>query len=245
MSRRLTLVAAQIIFLGAFLGPHTTAAAGGTVTSVLIAHPSEGHIGDPIWLSGSGFPPKTVELFAMVCPRWDPGGPPPLGTVFKPGAVTDEHGRFKGWELDASPISQVTHPMVCTLYASVGRQPFGPAVKPIYTFLPSDRPLDRCETQMCHVSVIASPRRLRSGVQETIDIRNGWPGAIADISVVCRNGSGASARQGLDWEGKATAKISVHCKMTRVERVASARVRVHLSFAHVDGDASARFTIVR
>lgn len=244
MTKAFVLVALPVWFTGLCLPASGVRADGLSNTAVVIAHPQQGHLGDPIWLSGAGFPPRSLELLTVVCPRFQQGTQP-LGEVFKGGPTTDARGRFKGFQLNVAPLTQVTHPVVCTIYASVGTQPFGPAVKPTYTLLPADRPLDRCEIRMCHVGVVPSPRRVRAGLQESIEVRDGWPGALADITVSCPGHPPVRARTSLDWEGRAMTRLDAHCQPAKSGGSVGASVRVHLSFAQVTGSGSARFTVVR
>src|SRR5947209_20354302 len=58
----------------------------------LIAVPAEGHTGDTLYLSGSGYKPNTQLVITLACPDWFYS---PHGNVEAiSGPVTDAHGRF-------------------------------------------------------------------------------------------------------------------------------------------------------
>src|SRR5579875_3818961 len=106
------LVAATLVSV-TMLIPRTTAGAQ-SPRPVANVTPSEGHGGDAVYISGSGFSPFTRLTVGMACPDAFSAHP---AVAWVSGPLTDRHGRFAGFRFPTLALDGKTT-MTCHMYVS-------------------------------------------------------------------------------------------------------------------------------
>jgi hypothetical protein len=193
----------------------------------LIVMPAQGHAGDPIFLSGSGFAARRpVSIFL----RCGSGAPAPVGAARANGI-----GRFAGVRL------RLTAPRVgrCSFSAASPAVPAARTRPSRYTFVPAGRQLARCSLHMC-LRVQAFLVRLRNGARGNIVI-SGWPGATADVTVA-RTQTGAKFRElRLNWRGVGSMSTRVAPGLLKGLK---ARVFVRAHLGRISGQSVTPFHVM-
>lgn len=220
-------------------------AAGIAQQSILVAAPVEGHSGDPIYLSGAGFPPNYSPFITMVCPNWQTAAQYGNIEVTYHGPHTDAHGSFSGFKFSALHLHYFKS-LGCVIYAQIGANPFGVQFPATYNILPPDAPLPYCWRHIC-IRVTATPRRVRSGQVETVDIRPlsvtyPWPGARAAIRVSYPGATGHNKTLTLSIHGNGHVSFPAPAAPRDLLR-ATIKVSAHLGAW--TGVGSGQFTVVR
>src|SRR5205085_2430710 len=101
MNRRLLVLTLPAVFVALFAAARPRAMAG-NLYPVVRAVPFEGHAGDPIDLSGSGYPPHKALAAIMACPNpFSPNIVPYQNIKYFPGITTDHRGDFAGFVFKA------------------------------------------------------------------------------------------------------------------------------------------------
>lgn len=171
----------------------------------------------------------------MGCPTWyAPEAHKYRNFIYQVGPVTNERGNFAGFKLQKFNLN-VVPTATCRIYLRVSDREFGPDIPALYTVLPHDQRLQKCDITICakvHV------RLVHSGAAEIIDITNGWGGAIAEITVSAP-GVHLIERLHLDWNGAKHLRVplAVHLVKPGTGRV---HVRVRLGGAQGTSDAYVR-----
>lgn len=180
-------------------------------TCVLVLAPIEGHSGDTVYLSGSGWPPYKRLYLSMACPDWtkrdafqyqnykfQPEGPP-----------TNGQGRFRAFPFQILTLHHFRS-LSCSIYATPGGSsdnPFSPKSPPTYFILSSEQPA-RTQWRTPWVHMKAFPRQVRSGLFETVTV-NSWPGSTADITVSYPGAPSLHQRIPMDLNGNGRTQFRV------------------------------------
>lgn len=199
----------------------------------LIAEPAEGHAGDGIFLSGSGFRPNSLLQLAMACPTMasPSAGEAAFGTV-----RTDAAGHFVRARIIAI-YARGNLRSTCAVYAGPASDPSAGVVPAHYVVLPRSSRPSWCAVHMC-LHVKASLARGKSGSRGSI-VLTGWPGALARVTVVSAGGARQRRVVRLDWRG--TAKVVIPIATAGKAGVVS-RVNVRAQLGRYSGSSSTRFT---
>ncbi len=194
----------------------------------LIVTPSQGHAGDAIFLSGSGFVPGRPAPILLRCGSQQTRR---LRTV-----TANSHGRFAGMQVR---LSRGTKAGRCGLSAASSKAPAIRTRESLYTVVSPRRPLTRCAAQIC-LGIQAFLVRLRNGARGNIVI-SGWPGATVRVTVA-RTEVGAKYRVfRLNWRGVGAMTTSIAPGLIKGLR---ARVFVHARLGRVAGTGHARFHVM-
>lgn len=238
---RYRLLALPVLILSWYLDPGR-AIAQSVGPSYLQVSPYEGHPGDPIMVMGAGLPANSQEVLTMACP--DAIHPSP-NFVIVPGPKTDSQGRFVGFKMHTVTPVNLTAPLTCTLYASVGANDFGPVIRPTYLVLPPRQRLNSCAIRICGIHVKSTPVRVRYGVQERVIIHDpGWPGAFASVLLHYTRGRSAFRRAKLDYHGAAFVHVPIQVRVPPRGRPLKVAVSVHLQLGpHAGGGGSSFFVV--
>lgn len=210
--------------------------------SILVAAPFEGHSGDPVYITGSGFRPNQAETVIMACPDWAHAFRGQSQNFMEvPGPTTDSHGNFPTFRLPALSL-QGTATSGCYIYANDGANQFGPDIPAIYTILPANAPVDHCARYICvHLSV--DRRTISPGKTEVIFVKTGkygvWPGAVADVAIRFPHSKIIHRHVRLNMHGEA--RITLRGGHLRP---ASASVKVSVRLGPFSGHASASVTLI-
>lgn len=228
------------------LASGTVSAHGTSSLSQLRVTPSEGHAGDAIDLSGSGFPPYTHLNILMACPNWQAENAVRLGNVvIIQGPATNDRGQFSGFVFRAIRLHGLSQ-STCQIQASVGDNAFGVDVPAVYLIAQRGQPLKlgRCQRQLTVCGLQVEPQQVRPGydrrVTEKISLRT-WPGALVSTTYTYPNKSQTIDYHHADWTGIAhwTKRISAPAAAGTVQ------VRVSATLGSISGGYStSRFTIV-
>lgn len=194
----------------------------------LIVTPSQGHAGDAIFLSGSGFVPSRTAFIFLRC-----GSQQPRQVAT---ARANPDGRFAGFQLR---LSRGVRAGRCGFSAASSSAPGVRTRESRYTVVSPGRPLARCATQIC-LGIQAFLVRLRNGARGNIVI-SGWPGAMVHVTVA-RTESGAKYRVfRLNWRGVGSMTTSIAPGLIKGLQ---ARVFVHARLGSVAGKGQARFHVM-
>jgi hypothetical protein len=194
-----------------------------------LASPAEGHVGDAIWLSGSGLQPNAQYTLLMSCPNWyDPSVWADQNFQYiSPGPTTDKNGRFVRFFLSAIQLHNKSGSL-CHIYAQPPppqpgqnlspQLPFGPSLPAIYTIVPRSERLPLCDVQICG-TVSTSPHPARAGLFATFLIKSGgWGGAWASVTIAF-DVSGAKPIRwsgSLHWDGTYPLSVRIPPQATHV-----------------------------
>jgi hypothetical protein len=223
-------------------GPELVASAQSPLLSVVLVRPVHIHPGDPVWVSGAGFPAgQQVKEVYDACPDVFSGAPASVNGVG--GPLADAHGQFKGFAFHPTSDQTVSGPELCTIYATVGNNPF-PDIAGRFYFLPPNQRLDRCDRLMCGVKISPHPRQVHSGLREDIQIAGAWPGARADVTVTFPGIPPQKRSVVLDWKGSGLTRIPVNVHLG-TGAVVKVRVRAQLHLGETAGNAFGNFSVVR
>jgi hypothetical protein len=238
---RYRLIALPVIILSWYLDSGR-AIAQPVATSYLQVSPYEGHPGAPIIVMGAGLPRNTKEVLMIACPDALHPGP---NVVIEPGPRTDSQGSFVGFKMRGVTPVNLTAPLTCTLYASVGASGFGPDIRPTYLVLPPHQPLNNCAIHICHIHVKSTPIRVRYGVQERVIIHDpGWPGAFASILLHYTGRPSVTRKVQLDIHGAAFLHLPVQVHVPPHGKPLKVAVSVHLQLGgHTGGGGSSFFVV--
>lgn len=231
-----------VVALGALcvIASGSASARGGISLTQLRVTPSEGHAGDTIDLSGSGFPAFTHLNLLMACPNWQAENAEILGNVvILPGPTTDIHGQFSGVLIHAIHLHGLSQ-STCQIQASFGDNPFAVDIPAVYLIVQHGQPLrlGRCQRQLAVCGLQVQPRQVRSGYDEKISLRT-WPGALVSTTYTYPNKNQTTDYHHADWTG------AVHWTKRISAAVGSAQVKVSAALGPMaGGHSTARFTIV-
>lgn len=183
---------------GITTGRTTPSALAQTALSACVASPIEGHSGDPIFLSCSGLQPGQEQQIFMGCPTWYAPEAHRYGNfIYQMGPVTNTRGNFAGFKLQKFTLHGPSPTITCRIYIRVSDRAFGPDIPALYTVLPNDERLQKCDVSICAKVKV---HLVQNGRAEDIDITNGWGGAIAEITISAP-GVHQVERLHLDWNG--------------------------------------------
>lgn len=218
-------------------------AAAGSVNSLtqLKVTPNEGHAGDLIDLSGSGFPPFTHLNIVMGCPSYLAQNAVQLKNVtILPGPISNIHGEFSGFLIRAIRLHGMPF-SPCQIQASVGDNPFGVDIPAVYFIQQSGKPLKltQCQRHLCVQHLQVRPHQVRSGYDEKISLRT-WPGATVATTYTYPDNRQTIDYHRADWTGTArwTKRIVGQTATGAVE------VKATASLGPMSGAKTAKFTIV-
>jgi len=214
-----------VLLVTAVITPH---AAMGAVPLRLIVTPSQGHAGDAIFLSGSGFAPSRSVFVFVSCGSHQPSR---IATF-----TANSQGRFAGVRMHLARGAKAGR---CRLSAASSVAPAIRTRESLYTVVSPGRPLARCAAQMC-LGIQAFLVRLRNGARGTIVI-SGWPGAIVHVTVA-RTEVGAKYRiLRLNWRGVGSMTTPIAPGLIKGLK---ARVFVHARLGQVVGKGQSRFHVM-
>lgn len=243
---------------------HTTGRAQGFVKaggdqeiSQIIARPRIGHAGDPIFLSGSGFPPNFRLTVFMGCPDiTDPKVYQSGNFVFQQLPPTNEHGTFAGvpfgpLTLHSLQVGQDSVP--CRIYTigqydagketGSGNGTIGPTLPGSYTAYIPGASLPRGSSAI-KGSIRARPARVHAGVLENITVHSDWGGAAATVTIRYPHSKPMVVSKGLkvDWRGDRHLQIRVGATGIQPGQVS---VSARFQQGPYRGDTRGSFVVVR
>jgi hypothetical protein len=194
----------------------------------LIVTPTQGHAGDQIFLSGSGFTAGQPVSIRLRCGRQLPS------TVAM--TMAGRLGRFAGAHIRLAAPGRVGK---CVFSAAPTAAPHVRTKAVPYTFVAPGRPLSRCALLMC-LRVQAFLVRLKNDAKGNIVI-SGWPGAIADVTVA-RTPTGAKHRElRLNWRGVGSVSTVVAPGLLKGLK---ARVFVRAHLGRISGQSVTAFHVM-
>jgi hypothetical protein len=194
----------------------------------LIVTPAQGHAGDPIFLSGSGFAARQPVSIFLRCGSQSP--------AWVTATTANGLGRFAGVRIRLSLPKRVGR---CTFSAASRTAPSTRTKARPYTFVPAGRPLAECTVHMC-LRVQAFLVRLKNGARGNIVI-SGWPGAIADVTIA-RTQTGTKYRElRLNWRGVGSVTTPVAPGLLKGLK---ARVFVRAHLGRVRGQSVTSFHVM-
>jgi hypothetical protein len=194
----------------------------------LIVTPAEGHAGDPVYLSGSGFGAGLPVSIFLKC------GSQPKTHVST--ARANKLGRFAASQIR---LSRGTPAGRCEFSAASQARPAMRTRESAYALVPLQRALARCAVQMC-LHIQAFLVRLRNGAKGNVVI-SGWPGATVHVTIA-RTEHGAKYRVlRLNWRGVGGLRTSIAPGLIKGLQ---ARVFVSAQLGRVTGQAVSRFHVM-
>lgn len=200
----------------------------------VVAVPSSGHPGDPIYVSGSGFPARHQVFILQLCPGI---ASPSLRSSRLPAVRTDATGRFVAFRVSAATPG-TSHAVTCRITAGAknASQPPSPGVR--YRLLPRTQRLPYCSTHIC-LHVVASLVRLRNGTQGVVVV-TGWPGATAQVAITGPGVRTIVRSTRLNWHGVGSVRARVSLGLIRgIKRQATVVAR----FGRISGTATEGFQV--
>lgn len=225
--KRITVVVALSMIAASAIAalPHPVAASS---PLRLIVTPTQGHVGDRIFLSGSGFTSRGSVSVYLKCGVQ----PPERVTTVRANGL----GRFAGSRVRFALHKQGA---VCRFLAASQNTPTVRAKTGVYTFVPARRPLAKCAVHMC-LHVQAFLVRLKNNAKGNIVI-SGWPGATADVTVA-RTQAGAKFRElRLNWRGIGSVSTPIAPGLLKGLQ---ARVFVRAHLGSVSGQSVSSFHVM-
>ena len=226
MRKLLSCWALASLLASACLGPYLARAQA--PVPVLIAEPTEGHTGDTVFLSGSGFPPGAQPSIALACPDWSNN---PHGNIsLIAGPVADARGRFVAFAALRAMTLVGVQSSPCHIYASYGINPLGPYA--LYTIKAPEEQLDQCARVIC-----VKADAVLSGSKVKITV-TGWPGARTVIKITYPSGKVQKLKMQLSWKGQGLLRATVE---ERVTSGSPAHYQVQASLNHISGIAKGHF----
>jgi hypothetical protein len=240
MSRRLLVLTLPAVFVALFAAARPRAIAG-NLYPVLRAVPFEGHAGDPIDLSGSGYPPHKGLYAFMACPNpFSPTVEPYDNMKFFTGIMTDNRGDFAGFVLKAIQVHHELLPYSCRIYVGGATvNPYGDAIPATFTELPKSQHIPA--SARFSVQTTSLPRRVRSGLREHITL-GGWPGSTANVVVTSGRSRLHQRRVILDWTGAGAWNLRVDAPQARS---AVLHVRATARLGAMASSSTSQFQVVR
>jgi hypothetical protein len=240
LARRLARAFAAILPVCALASG--SASAHGYTISQLRVTPSEGHAGDTIDLSGSGFPAFSHLNILMACPSWQAEKAVQLGNVvIMAGPTTNINGQFSGFLFRAIQLHGIPF-STCQIQASVGDNPFGVDIPAVYLIRQRSQPLKLkpCRRHLCVQQLQVEPHQIRSGYDETVSLRT-WPGALVTTTYMYPDNRQTTDYHRADWTG--IARWTKH--ITGVAATGPVQVRAVATLGSMSSALSTtRFTIV-
>lgn len=208
--------------------------------SALRVFPYEGRPGSTLFVSGYGLKPLTQLYILFACPNFSEAQAGNLRIIAPPlGPRTNNAGEFTGWRMTVPRLVHLVS-SGCFVYAEDGVQQFyGPTLLGLYYILGPKDPIQPCDKRIC-VSVNPSPRRVKSGRIENVDVQ-AWAGALADVTVAYPGHAKIVERVKLDWNGSGRIRVPVPRDMHDTSHV---RITVHCRLGVVTGDRRAEFAVV-
>jgi len=204
--------------------PREVAAAG---PLRLIVTPSQGHAGDAIFLSGSGFAPGRSAFIFLRCGSQRPT----RADIVRANSL----GRFAGFQFHLPRVTAGR----CRFSAASSAVPDIRTRESLYTVVAPRRALARCAMQIC-LGIQAFLVRLKNGARGNIVI-SGWPGAVVHVTVA-RTEVGAKYRVlHLNWRGVGSMSTSIAPGLIKGLK---ARVFVHARLGRISGKGQARFHVM-
>ncbi|MGH2442252.1 MAG: hypothetical protein ACRDFX_03690 [Chloroflexota bacterium] len=207
--------------------------------AVLLASPFEGHSGNVVHLSGSGFTPSTRLYLSWVCPRWDIPSAAQLHNFGQAvGPVTDASGNFAGFPLHDVSLHGLSR-SPCQFYANYVNGLVAPLIPALYTIVPHGERLSSYATRIIGSAAVVQ-RANRSHRQDIVRIRtrgHTWGGAMAAVTIRFQNAT-IRRKVPLDWEGQAAFPITVPSGSSQAGK---ARVHVHFHLGSFGGTTNAFF----
>ncbi|HZU14068.1 MAG TPA: hypothetical protein VFB58_14605 [Chloroflexota bacterium] len=172
--------------------------------TVIQATPKRGHFGDPIDLSGTGFPANTQLAVLMACPNLQRAK---RNYALQYGPWTDGQGNFAGFMVSAIQTHGLPLPTGCVIYMSPINKQLADDIPAVYYLEPRSVRLSGCEARMC-VRIQARPRRIRAGYREQLSV-TGWPGARTEVTIAYPGGVPTTSIHHLNWRGTFSMQIPV------------------------------------
>lgn len=239
------LAAVSAVFGLVLMAPWSSAS-GSSAVAVMRVTPYQGHSGDLVDLSGSGFLPRVQMYVMMACPNAaDPfmyAHRNFVGPLL--GPITDANGEFAGFLFRAPKLAGIPN-AGCTVYEvdPQHNQPFGApgAIPGVYTIVRPGVKLARCQRTLCVTKVVAAPRRIRAGLKEHIMVK-GWPGARVDTVFTYPSKQPEHHVAHLDWTGTYSLTETVP---SALPNQMSVRVTVHASLGKMTDTRQGSFIVTR
>lgn len=211
--------------LTAWTTPHVLAR---SAHGQLVIAPLQVHPGGTLFLSGSGFAPRSSLHVQMRCGKapmmHEAGGP-----------VTNARGQFVAFTV-SSPRMRTARSESCM--ATVLGQHLLQA-HASYQLVGTNRALAACALRMC-LKVTAILVRLRNYAQGNIAV-SGWPGATADVTVIEPNGTLKRHHLVLDWRGAAALRLHI---APGLRKGVKAHVLVQARLGRITGVRTAPFGVL-
>ncbi len=211
--------------LAAWATPHVLAR---SAPGQLVIAPRQVHSGGTLFLSGSGFAPRSSLHVQMRC-----GQAPMLNETG--GPVTNAKGQFVAFTV-SSPRVRATHSVSC-MATVVGQHLLQAHAS--YQLAATSNALAACAVRMC-LKVTAILVRLRNYAQGNIAVA-GWPGATADVTVVEPNGTLKRRHLVLDWRGAGALRLRI---APGLRKGVKARVLVQARLGRITGVTAAPFGVL-
>ncbi len=223
------------------LASGSASAGRGSSLSQLHVTPAEGHAGNLIDLSGSGFPALTHLNILMACPSYQAENAVRLGNVvIMAGPTSNARGQFSGFLFRAIHLHGIPF-STCLIQASVGDNPFGVDVPAVYFIQQFGKALKltHCQQRLCVQQLRVQPHQVRSGYDETIRVRT-WPGATVTTTYTYPDNRQTVDYHRAGWTGaiRWTKRIAAPTATGAVE------VRATAALGPMTGVKTAKFTIV-
>lgn len=211
--------------LTAWATPHVLAR---SAHGQLVIAPLQVHPGDTLFLSGSGFAPRSSLHVQMRCGN---------ASVMREarGPVTNANGQFAAFTV-SSPRMRTTHSESCTTTV-LGQHSLQAHAS--YQLASSNHALAACAMRMC-LKVTAILVRLRNYAQGNITVA-GWPGAGANITVIEPNGTLKRRYLVLDWRGAGALRLRI---APGLRKGVKAHVLVQARLGRITGLTTAPFGVL-
>jgi len=217
----------------------------------MFVQPQQVHVGDSVYVGGSGFQPNSTVLFFIGCPDYQGGGiftihagPTTTKGGYERPFLTDKRGNFAGLKLPVDAVVPNNKlPIPCRIYAAYAGNPQGTDFPALYEILPPDTHLDKCARQMC-VRIEARPKRVKQRLTEQLQV-TAWPGARATITLQYSHTRPWHTTINLDWRGVGTVRWSANVLVPRAKHVQRVSVRVHASLDAHQGAGYSTFLVVQ
>ncbi|HZS93293.1 MAG TPA: hypothetical protein VFA78_00715 [Chloroflexota bacterium] len=202
----------------------------------ITAEPLDGHAGDPIYLSGTGFPKNTNLEITMVCPRILTPGYVNNTEIWYPGPRTNSQGSFVGYKINAIKLTGMKS-SPCTIYSSNGANPLGVDIPESYRIFARTQQLPSSATRMT-AAVRTSPAQAHGGQMETVSLSQGWPGAYTTVYLKY---GGLTLSKSLRLNASGAGRV--RWQLGHVRGAVSARVSVRMRLGRYKGNGAQRFTV--
>lgn len=240
LARRIAAAAAAVLPVCLLATGSATAGNEISLTQLRVT-PSEGHAGDLVDLSGSGFPPNARMSILMACPTWQAQNAVRLGNVvIMDGPTSNARGQFSGFLFRAIRLHGIPA-STCQIEASVGDNPFEVDIPAVYLVAAPGQTLklSPCQRHLCVQHLQVQPHQVRSGYDETISLRT-WPGATVTTTFTYPDNRHSVDYHRADWTGV----VRWTKRIAGAAAAGAVQVRTTAALGSMSGARTSKFTIV-